>query len=90
VTRLLLGLSPLALLRSRRFRLTLLCSLCHIRLFQIDARRGCSALWWPECWELFTANSDEVEDAGINIERLGVVDDRAGFESFALIPNGPA
>jgi hypothetical protein len=41
-------------------------------------------------WELFTANSDEVEDAGINIERLGVVDDRAGFESFALIPNGPA
>jgi hypothetical protein len=41
-------------------------------------------------WELFTANSDEVEDAGINIERLGVVDDRAGFESFALIPNNPA
>jgi hypothetical protein len=40
--------------------------------------------------KLFAAGSDEGEDVGINIERLGIVDVRAGFESFALIPNGPA
>jgi len=39
---------------------------------------------------LFAAGGDEVEDVGINSERLGNVDDLAGFESFALIPNSPA
>jgi hypothetical protein len=32
----------------------------------------------------------EVDDVGINSERLNVFGMRAGFESFALIPNSPA
>jgi hypothetical protein len=54
-------------------------------------RRGCCASWWPCFSEIFfAAGSDEVGDVGINSERLGDVDEHAGFESFALIPNSPA
>jgi hypothetical protein len=46
---------------------------------------------WPDYSEFFfAAGSDEVGDVGINSERLGDVDEHAGFESFALIPNSPA
>jgi hypothetical protein len=54
-------------------------------------RRGCCASWWPDNSKIFfTAGSEEIEDVGINCERLGDVDDRVGFESFGLIPNSPA
>jgi hypothetical protein len=58
--------------------------------FQIEMRRYRDARWWPDFLELlFTADDDEVEDVGINSERLSV-DVLAGFEPFALIPNNPA
>jgi hypothetical protein len=36
---------------------------------------------------LLAAGLDEVEEIGLNGERPGVIGKRAGFESFALIPN---
>jgi hypothetical protein len=60
-----------------------------VRLFQIDARRECSASWWPRCSDL-SLRADDEESVGINGEGLDDREARVAYEPFGLIPSsGP-